>query len=175
MAEVQNRIAEYLDHPDDNTRRFHLGDAPQSLPPIDEATEEEEATLKQHRARIHAPGSTLRPRFRDADGEPVETSPLGLAFDEETGALFPTDENGEIIRPAAGAEVGTSHGAARRSARRTARAEAGTTEPPDEADTDDEDEDEADKDKPSRTRPTPQPAPTPAPAPTSSSRPTGAR
>lgn len=86
--------------PDSNTRRFHAGDACQWSPPTPEGEVEPqvEAMIAAHRASIHAPGARPRGRFGlDADGNPIETSYLGVGVDPETGALVPLDNEGNPI------------------------------------------------------------------------------
>lgn len=88
--------------PDSNTRRFHAGDACQWSPPLPEGEVEPqvEAMIAAHRASIHAPGSRVRGRFgTDADGNPIETSYLGVWVDPETGALAALDAEGNPILP----------------------------------------------------------------------------
>ena len=87
MADEPNRIAELLEGPDDNTRRFHRGRAPQvGIPTDPPPTEPEADALAAHMARIHAPEA--RPRFGvDEDGNPIEAPASGLVFNAETGAL----------------------------------------------------------------------------------------
>jgi hypothetical protein len=94
MPDERNRIAEDTVGERGNRDRFHQGNNPQILP-LD-LTEEEQATLDQHRATIHAPDS--KPRWgTDEDGEPIEVSPQGLIVtDPLTGAVEPlTEESAE--------------------------------------------------------------------------------
>lgn len=86
--------------PDSNTRRFHAGDACQWLPPLtaEPLPEEAQVALAAHRAEIHAPGARSRGRFGlDEDGNPIETSYLGVGVDPDTGALVPLDNDGNPI------------------------------------------------------------------------------
>ena len=85
--------------PDANTRRFHVGDACQWSPPTppNGVMPEVAAMIQAHRETIHAPGSRARGRFGlDEDGEPIETSYLGVGIDPETGALLPLDNEGNV-------------------------------------------------------------------------------
>lgn len=88
--------------PDSNTRRFHAGDACQWSPPLPEGEVEPpvQAMIAAHRASIHAPGSRVRGRFgTDEDGNPIETSYLGVWVNPETGATAALDEEGTPILP----------------------------------------------------------------------------
>lgn len=79
MAEV-NRVADLLEGPDDNTRRFHIGNMPQVPLPGDLA-EEEQAALDAHRAAIKVPEP--RPPFgTDEEGNP-RTGPAAEEEEEE--------------------------------------------------------------------------------------------
>lgn len=88
--------------PDSNTRRFHAGDACQWSPPLPEGEVEPqvEAMIAAHRAAIHAPGSRPRGRFgTDEEGNPIETSYLGVWVNPETGATAALDAEGNPILP----------------------------------------------------------------------------
>jgi hypothetical protein len=92
----ENRIVERLEDPPGHAWAFHRGSAPQSLPFTAgaEATEEEEAALALHRARIRVPES--KPRFgRDEDGNPIEVPPSGLVYNPDTGGLEIPDTDDE--------------------------------------------------------------------------------
>jgi hypothetical protein len=92
--------------PDSNTRRFHAGDACQWSPPLEggEVSPAVAAMIAAHRAEIHAPGARPRGRFGlDEDGNPIETSYLGVGMDPETGALVPLDNDGNPILPSGSA------------------------------------------------------------------------
>jgi hypothetical protein len=91
--------------PDSNTRRFHAGDACQWSPPVPEGEVEPPvaAMIAAHRASIHAPGARARGRFGlDEEGNPIETSALGVGVDPDTGALVPLDDEGNRLVPAEG-------------------------------------------------------------------------
>lgn len=86
--------------PDSNTRRFHAGNACQWSPPVPEGEVEPQVAemIAAHRATIHAPGSRTRPRFGyDEDGNPIETSYLGVGLDPETGETFALDTDGNRV------------------------------------------------------------------------------
>ncbi len=83
----EHPIADWLGAPG-NVASFHQGDAPQSLPtaPGADPSEADVAALAADRARLRVPES--RPRWgTDEDGVPIEPSPLGMVFNEETGAV----------------------------------------------------------------------------------------
>lgn len=88
--------------PDENSRRFHAGDACQVSPPVPEGEVEPTVAgmIAAHRAAIHAPGSRVSGRFgNDADGNPIETSYLGVGIDPESGALVALDGDGNPMGP----------------------------------------------------------------------------
>lgn len=96
--------------PDSNTRRFHAGDACQWSPPIEggEVSPEVAGMISAHRAEIHAPGARPRGRFGvDEDGNPIETSYLGVGVDPESGALFALDADGNRLETDADPETET--------------------------------------------------------------------
>ena len=108
--------------PDSNTRRFHAGDACQWLPPVPEEEVEPavQAMIAAHRATIHAPGARTRGRFGlDEDGNPIETSYLGVGVDPDTGAVVPLDNEGNRLVP----DEGGGHRPERRSEHRDERAQ----------------------------------------------------
>jgi hypothetical protein len=91
--------------PDSNTRRFHAGDACQWSPPVPEGEVEPTVAgmIAAHRATIHAPGARARGRFGlDDEGNPIETSYLGVGVDPESGAVVPLDDEGNRLVPAEG-------------------------------------------------------------------------
>ena len=112
MPENESFVQDLL-LPDSNTRRFHAGDACQWLPPVPEGEVEPQvaAMIAAHRAEIHAPGARARGRFgNDEDGNPIETSYLGVGVDPETGALFALDNDGNRVDPAGAAPARRAQG-----------------------------------------------------------------
>lgn len=86
--------------PDSNTRRFHAGDACQWSPPLPEGevSPETAAIIAAHRATIHAPRLGGGGRFGTySNGEPIETSYLGVGMDPETGVAVALDAEGNPI------------------------------------------------------------------------------
>jgi hypothetical protein len=101
MADNESFVHDLL-LPDSNTRRFHAGDACQWSPPTPEGEVEPAvaAMIAAHRATIHAPGSRSRGRFGlDEEGDPIETSYLGIGVDPDTGAVVPLDDEGNRLVP----------------------------------------------------------------------------
>jgi hypothetical protein len=111
MADKPNRITDGLFEQDSNTRRFHLGNAPQAgIPP--DLTDEEKAALDKHRAQIHAPDS--RPRFKDEHGEEIAVPAQGLVItDPTTGAVAPITKDSMKASEKAAKEAETDAAKAR--------------------------------------------------------------
>lgn len=98
MPDNESFVHDFL-QPDSNTRRFHAGDACQWSPPVPEGEVDEAVAgmIAAHRAEIHAPGSRVSGAFGlDEDGNPIETSYLGVGVDPESGALLPLDNDGNV-------------------------------------------------------------------------------